>query len=337
MKNVFLMLGTMCLIVGLYRYSPYYTDKGTVTVELIHPYITSIQDSITLHGTITDEHPQKIYAHHNSKVLAVYAEQGDTVEAGQLLMTLERLDTPQAEQMAAAALLSELQQTVEEGDLESTKTLLEDIATYDYTLEDFTPQEKVYNLYSPCTGTVIETSATVGDTIGPILPCMEISDPQHLRVEAAAGEDVISLLQEGMDCAISIPAFSLEQLPGQVEKIAPYAHKTSVLTGNPVVETAGSIIPLEGCETLRSGYRATAKIYTSHRDQAVLIPYEAVMQDDAGEYVYRLQENTIYRQPILSGAELADYLEVCSGINAGDLIVWNPQVEWEGKVIHFAY
>lgn len=336
MKKGLLLLGAFGLILGMFRYSPYYTDKNTPTVQLIHPYTSSVQDAVVLHGAVTDQHPEKLYAKRNSRVLASYAEEGDPVEAGQLLLTLEVLEQDRAEQTSAAVLLTELQESLQSGDIERVQMMLEDAAAADFTMENLSAEPQVYNLYSPCSGVVIYSSASVGETVTPLLPCIEISNPEQLQIDVTAGEDVIALLQEGMQCVISIPAFSLDQIPGELCSIAPYAQKTGIFTGNPVIETTVSLRPLERSDLLRPGYRATAKIYTDRREHAVLLPYEAVMQDDTGEYVYKLQGSTLFKQPVICGSELEAYVEICSGITEGDLVVLNPQDEWEGKEIHFA-
>ena len=336
MKRVLMLPGTICLILGMYWCSPHYANAEAVKVQLIYPYISSIQDAVVLHGVVTDPHREKIYAEGSSKVLAVFAGEGDSVEAGQLLLTMERMDEPQAEQTIAASLLSELRESLTDGDIEGAQALLQAVSIRDFTTEDVIASGKVYNLYSPCDGIVISSSAYNGQVLSSLLPCMEISNPENLQIEVSAGEDVIGILQEDMQCAITIPAFEVEQLPGKIEQIAPYAHKNVALTGKSTIETKVSIQPLESREVLRAGYRATAKVFTARREQAILLPYEAVMQDETGEYVYKLQGSTVRKQPVLCGSELENHVEICTGITEGDLIVLNPQVEWEGKEILFA-
>ena len=337
MKNSLMLAGTFCLILGMYWNSPHYVSKDAVpNVQLIYPYSSSIQDAVVLHGSVTDPCPEKIYAEGRSKVLAVYVEEGAVVEAGQLLLTLERTDEPQAEQTVSVSLLTELQETLTDGDIEGAQTLLQNISLHDFSANDTIVQDKVYNLYSPCNGIIISSSARDGQVLSSLLPCMEISNPENLQIAVTAGEDVIALLKEDMQCAITIPAFEVEQLSGKIEKIAPYAHKNVALTGNSTIETKVSILPLENRGVLRAGYRATAKVFTARREQALLLPYEAVMQDETGEYVYKLQGNTLCKQPVQSGSELENHVEICTGITEGDLIVLNPQAEWDGKEIHFA-
>lgn len=337
MKKYFFLLFTALIILGFYWISPHHQTEKQPSVQLIYPEVTSIQDMVTLHGSVIDPCRKKLYARGYSKVLEVYVEEGEKVQAGQLLMKLEQLNVPYTEQAAAASVLIELQETLESGDLNAAEMLVQDLISHVSAPDNTSLDEKVYCLYSPCNGIVVKCSASKNSEQSTLLPCIEISDPDQLQIEVAAGEDVVSLIQSGLNCYIQIPAFELEDLPGKVLKVAPYAQNTSLLSGNSTVETSVLIRPEENREVLRSGYRVSAKIITAQRENVVLLPYEAILQDETGaEYVLKLINGSIHRQEIQCGAELQTQVEICTGVLFGDLIIVNPQDSWIGEEVILA-
>jgi len=76
---------------------------------------------------------------------------------------------------------------------------------------------------------------------------------------------------------------------------------------------------------LRSGYTSRAEIKTGAVKNIYIIPYYAVCQDDAGEYVYVLSGNTVKRRGIVTGTELADGVQVTDGLGLNDEIIANPE------------
>jgi len=87
---------------------------------------------------------------------------------------------------------------------------------------------------------------------------------------------------------------------------------------------------------LRSGYTARAEIMTGESRSIYIVPYCAVCQDDAGEYVYVLaggSGNRAERRDIITGIELADGAEVVQGLNPDDEIITSPEKIGENKLV----
>ena len=84
------------------------------------------------------------------------------------------------------------------------------------------------------------------------------------------------------------------------------------------------------------GYRASAKVIVSKRENVLLLPYEAILQDKEGEeYVLSVQDDLILRRNILTGAELETQVEVLEGMEADTWVLQNPKAEWEGEEMLF--
>ena len=74
-------------------------------------------------------------------------------------------------------------------------------------------------------------------------------------------------------------------------------------------------------DNLRAGYTANAKLMLSDSEIITVVPYAAVNQDDIGEFVYVLEDNTAVRRYVVTGKELSEGVEIKSGIGADDYII----------------
>ncbi len=74
-------------------------------------------------------------------------------------------------------------------------------------------------------------------------------------------------------------------------------------------------------EDLRSGYTATATILTAKPKTMDILPYEVVSQDDYGEFVYTLVENTAKKCYVETGMELSNGVEILSGLPTNAVVI----------------
>jgi hypothetical protein len=84
---------------------------------------------------------------------------------------------------------------------------------------------------------------------------------------------------------------------------------------------------------IRAGYTAEAIIGVGEPREMVLIPYEAINQDEQGEYVFVLVGNTALRRDILTGIELAEGAELLSGIREDDELIVRPERYEENMLV----
>ncbi len=74
-------------------------------------------------------------------------------------------------------------------------------------------------------------------------------------------------------------------------------------------------------ENLRTGYSATATLYTEKTKNIDILPYDAFGQDEFGEYVYILEDNTAVKCYVKTGEELPEGLEVVAGLKSDAIIL----------------
>lgn len=330
-KSITVLAATGLLLGLLVTFSPYKTKQVGKSLQFLYPESNSIQDTVTLQGTVQAAEVQRCYAKGSSRVLEIYVTEGEQVPAGHCLMKLER--TEDVEGHDALMWSEELKTALLSGNLLEAEAVFEMLnITNSLQSNDC----EVYYLYSKSDAIIMKVSVTEGEQVSSMLPCMELYSPESLQIEAAAGEDVVGLLAKEMECFVSVPAFEQVDLQGYVSSVAPYGQQTTRLTGQTLCETAVQI-RLTDPLALKPGYRATAKVVVSLRENALLLPYEAIGQDDSGqEYVLKLQGSRVVRQPVETGSELETQVEIRSGITRGDAVLLQPDLSLEGALINLA-
>lgn len=135
---------------------------------------------------------------------------------------------------------------------------------------------------------------------------------------ASVDESEIGSVSVGQFAEISGAAFN-GSIGGSVEKIADTAYSENGRTAVRVIIKLNSEE-----EELRSGYTAQGSIYADETRLLHTLPYEAIRQDDEGEYVYLYVGNQAVRRTIETGIELSGEAEILRGLSEQSEVILSP-------------
>jgi hypothetical protein len=188
-------------------------------------------------------------------------------------------------------------------------------ALVEYALPEVSVASPVYTSYS-------DTVRAVGSIL------LDPADNQWYAAVYVSERD-IRRVQPGQTAALSGSAFDDGIYTAAVDHMADTAHTITVgLITETVVDLRLKLNNPD--DNLRSGYTTNAEIAVSPEKRALTIPYDAVLQDDDGEYVYVLEAapalsesrmGVIRRRDITTGKELPDAVEVLAGLTEADSVV----------------
>lgn len=158
------------------------------------------------------------------------------------------------------------------------------------------------------------------------------NESEDVFVRIYVSEKDISKIKEGQKAEITGDAFPGITYSGAVEEIAENAIKQNA---GAVQKTVIAVtIKLADADThIKAGYTADVKILTSNTDELDIVPYEAVNQDESGEFVYVFNSGVAVRKDITTGRELSDGVEVVSGISEEDTLLKADDEIKEGQPI----
>lgn len=158
---------------------------------------------------------------------------------------------------------------------------------------------------------------------------------EETYVQTYVPEQDISKVEIGQTAEITGDAFPDTVYTGTVDRISDTASK--VPFGN-VQKTAVEVkIKIDSPdEILKQGYTASVKLITSEPSTMSLVPYEAVNQDDNGEYVYILKEGKAEKLYIETGAELSGGIELKTALYDSEKIITVDELVENGGAVKLA-
>ena len=276
---------------------------------------TSVSNQIDCRGRLEYGVEYDISVSRPSRVLSVQTLVGNRVERGEPLMVLE----PAFD--AGSSGTADLQEEL----ISAFSGLLGSGAEHGRPAVIPLNANGRQTLYSPAAGLITQVSASPSQTVPAGRTLLTLSDPESLQVRAAIPEVYVQDLSAGLDCRIRGEAFRDREYRGTISRIMPNAYQNGTLgtAGDTVVDVLVAIE--EPDDALRAGFTAQLEIHTPLREGMLLVPYEAVMQDENDtEYVYLVKNGRALRRDIVTGLELQDRVEIVSGCEAGERVILEP-------------
>jgi HlyD family secretion protein len=286
------------------------TACGKVTPESVAPLYDSapvetrsIEVTVDAAGIIEPESIVEVKSKASGEVLAVHAEIGDVVEAGTLLVeidkrtprngvaqteaalaaakarrTIAKTQLDRANQLLKSQTLTQLD--VEKAELEFANAASEVVRT-EVALENARITLEDTSVRAPSPGTIIEktvepgiviTSPTQAVSGGTVL--MKTADLTSVQVRTRVDETDIGKIQPGMQTRVTVAAYPNQPFDGVVLKIEPQAIVEQNVTMFAVLiklQNRGGL--------LKPGMNAEVRISIANRDSVAAVPTAALRAD----------------------------------------------------------
>jgi RND family efflux transporter MFP subunit len=316
-----------------------------VSVAALAP--TTVQEFTEATGTVKAANTSYVASRMMGAVTSLLVKEGDAVEKGQLLLTIDDSDVTQKVKAAEAGLreaAKALEAAKQNRELSAIterryRTMYEQKAISRQEMDQFETQKKVAALeyerveemvnrtaaglseakvylgytgvVSPVKGVVTEKKTEVGSMAVPGIPLLTVENSAAFHAEVTVDESLSGNLTVGMPVLISIEAIN-RRLTGKVTEILPAV--------DPQSRSFTVKISLSG-PGLRSGLYAKARIPRGKKE-IILAPKTAVVEKGqlTGVYAVDGQGIVTYRL-VRTGAEYDSNREILSGLKAGDRII----------------
>jgi RND family efflux transporter MFP subunit len=167
-------------------------------------------------------------------------------------------------------------------------------------------------LAAPVSGVVTEKSVEPGNLAAPGAPLLTIEAEGDYRLEAAVEESRLSAISPGQTATVLLDAIG-HSLNGRVSEIVPAVDAAS---------RAFTVkIELPPSPLIRSGMFGRAQFALGKR-QALSVPAGAVVQRGQLSSLYVADSGVARARLVTLGASLDGRIEVISGLNAGDRVIF---------------
>lgn len=170
---------------------------------------------------------------------------------------------------------------------------------------------------APATGTIIELSVRVGDTVTQAQPLARIAGPSDFQLVADVDELDLPNVAPGAAVTFRLDAYPERELAGTVRSTAVQAR---VQGGATVFATTIDFEPPSDLD-IRPGMNADITIVTASRENVLLIPERALKTvGDRSFVTVRTRQGAEDREVIL-GYRSHGEVEVVDGLTEGDVVI----------------
>lgn len=282
-----------------------------------------VAERLTLPGTIAANEIVEIKAEADGIVQEIKFNEGERVNNGQVLVTLD------ATKFAAALAEAEATLKLSQANFDRAKQLYKDklISEQEYdqaastfavnqaTVDFQRRQLKDTQVLAPFSGMVGARQISPGQVMTRSSTLTWLVDLDIVKVEVKVPERYLQQLKIGQPLEFSVAAFTGEKFRGEVYFISPQIDEST--------RTALVKARIKNAEAkLRGGMFASLDLTLQLRDAAIVIPEPALMSNNDKFSVFVVDSKGLAQiRPIEVGLRLAGKAEVLKGLTAGEKVI----------------
>lgn len=344
-KKKFILL-TLILILILSGYIIPITIVNTFPkVTLVTPQLVAVTNDIHILGEVKELQVSQVTTALPIVPSNVFVKVGDSVEIDQTLATVDTTATQKAiislidTIIGAGTYLPNINEMLQLFNYYGIDFEYENsqLVSKDFVQNNISSQVKnnlPTTIKSTTNGVITSLDLVKGSMTYPQSIVCTISQTDQMYVEIQINESNINSINEGDKVIFKATATQDEKYTGSITTIYPTASK--VYQGTTQKTVIGAYVELDEIyQNLKPGYNIIGVIKENENNQALILPYEAVAQDEYNqEYVYIYDEKRAIKQLVTTGQELPQGVEILSGVNENSLVINNPQdVQTPGNVV----
>jgi RND family efflux transporter MFP subunit len=331
---------------------PSVTPETVSGVAVIVAQVTTVPDWLEAVGTVRAAQSSSIASQTMGNIVETRAQEGDRVQAGQILALIDDSQPRAAvQQNAAAVTAAQREVSSADSDLALSESTLKRYQQL-FDKKSISPQEfdeiktrsqaaesrrdmarageaqadaaltqartSLANtqIRAPFAGVVTRKNADAGTFASPGMPLFTLEDTRSYRLEAMVDENDIRLVRTGMAVPVFLDSLASAEIRGRVAQIVPAA--------DPASRSFLVKIELPADARFRSGLFGRAHFPRGARS-ALLIPQKAIVERGQMRGVYAIDANQIAQlQYVTLGKKSEEQVEVLSGLQQGEKFVAAP-------------
>ena len=299
-----------------------------VAVEVAAVQQRDLRDDAQAVGTLRSRQSVMLRPEVAGRITSIQFRDGQRVQRGQTMVQFDdqlpraQVQQSQAELSIAQANHTRNQELVAQGFIsqrsvdESGANL--EVAQAKLALSRATAQR--LKIVAPFSGVAGIRSVNLGDYLKDGADIVNIEDLDAMFVDFRLPERLQSKVRTGQTAQVTFDALAGVQYAAVVQAI------------NPQIDADGRAIVVRGCIDnrrlqLRPGMFARVTTVFAERSNALVVPEESIVPDGRSPFVLKVDEgkepgsSITRRTPVELGARIPGFVEVLSGLNAGDRVV----------------
>jgi membrane fusion protein (multidrug efflux system) len=290
--------------------------SGTVNVDISAVGTLQANESVTIRPQIS------------GRIETIHFDEGQAVKKGAVLFSLDASEyRAQLAESEATVKLAQLKfdrsKDLLKKNLSSQQQYDEDAAK----LDEVKAQMALYKdrldktvIRAPFSGVLGLRKVSPGDVVQPGQELVDLEDDHLLKLDFRAPEIYLADLRPGLDVTVVTQAFADEIFSGKVYAIAPRVDEASrsVLLRAHITNDK---------DKLRPGIFAKVELRLASRENALLIPEEALWPVGKDMFVYRVTDGKAKMAKVKIGKRLKGQVEILEGLSHGDTVITAGQMK----------
>jgi membrane fusion protein (multidrug efflux system) len=299
-----------------------------IAVEAVEVEVGRVVDAMTVTGNLRSDESANISTEIEGRVQGVHFTEGQTVEQGALLFTLDdvvyraalataeaNLQLSERNNERAIELLARSAGTVRARD-EAQAQLAIDHAEVDLARARLDKTR----ITAPFAGVVGLREVSVGGYVEPGQDLVNLEDIDPIKVDFPVPERALSAIEVGQPIEVTVDAWPGRTFEGEVYAI------------DPQINAQGRSIAIRATidnqeRLLRPGLFAAVRLITARREEALLVPEQAIFAQQGKPYVYKVVGGIARLTEVQLGGRRVGQAEITSGLAAGDVVVTAGQIK----------
>lgn len=286
--------------------------------------------TVQLSATVEARIEIDLAARAGGQVDTVFVEEGDAVEAGELLASLD-MSEEEAELARARAAAEEAAleyertaQLLERGDVteaEYERTRAERRAA-DGEVLLWETRLTFGRIVAPRDAVVSERMIDPGEAVSNQDELFGLVDMQALVLRLGVSELDVVHLESGQRVPVTLDAIPGNEMEAEIRRIFPTAERGSRLV---TVEVA---LPADAHEQgVRPGFLGRVRIPVDERPEALAVPSSAIGENGEERYVYVIEDEHLVRRTVEPGVDRGEWTEIVDGLSEGDIVLASNPID----------
>ncbi|HWP65634.1 MAG TPA: efflux RND transporter periplasmic adaptor subunit [Candidatus Limnocylindria bacterium] len=299
--------------------SPATTPPEAIAVTVVPAAVRPIERVVSVVGTLAAAEETDLASETEGQVIAIEADLGDRVHAGQVLARV-RSDVLEAQ-------LREAEAAFEKASADETRAeplrASGVIAVQEY--ERVRTEREVTRarrdrlrieveraaIRAPFAGSVSARLASVGDYVRPGAPVFRLVQDDPLKFRAEVPERDVPALRVGQTLRVAVDAYPGETFLGTIARVGAAA--------DPVARSLAFEGEVPNADhRLRPGFFGRGEVLVERNARGLAVPRSAVSTFAGVTKIFVVDEGVAHEQPVMLGTDLGDgWVEVVSGLARG--------------------
>lgn len=323
-------------------------------LELTHTEVTKVErvsmtERLRVSGELQPINRLVMRAQTEGKVLNLAVREGERVKAGDVILSFDAhdlrstllqrksdRDAARAELTLAMQALSRAEQLAAKNatSVEQLEKARRDVAANTSKVQSLSAQVDIARVAlrdaevtAPFDGIVASRAVEAGSQVSADAELLTIVDTGILEAKVLVSTRDILRVTPGQNAELQIDGMDGRPIEGRVARIVPVAD-----SGTRFVPVYLQLSNREG--RLWGGMFATGSILVREKADALVVPAISLRKDETGDYVLRLHNGHLQRQPVTvtQAWNSNSLIEIADGLKDGDTIVTAPLPELQPNV-----